>query len=177
MTKNIFSKSICIVVYNTIINKIPSRSVRNLFCKCMGAVIGKNSVLFRRAEILNPKGLRVGVNSNIGWFCSLDARGGLEIGSNVTIASYTKIVTGSHNIDDMSFKAKFKPVHIDDFVWIGTGVIVLQGVRIGKGAVIAAGSVVTKDVSPYTVVGGVPAKFIKKRANVEPLLGKAYPLM
>ena len=62
--------------------------------------------------------------------------------------------------------ADFKPIHIGQYCWIGTGAIVLQGVKIGEGSVVAAGAVVTKDIPPYEVWGGVPAKFIRKRANV-----------
>lgn len=177
MTKNLISKIVAIGIYNTLINKIPSRTMRRFFCIVMGASVGRNSVLFRRAEVLDPQNLLIGRNSNVGWFCSLDARGGLKIGNNVTIASYTKIITGSHEVNDNEFTAKFKPVLIEDYVWIGTGCIILQGVTIGKGAVVAAGSVVTKDVLPYTIVGGVPAKFIKNRSIVEPKLSRAYPLM
>lgn len=177
MTKNLLSKIISIGIYNTIINKIPSRNIRRLFCIAMGVSVGGNSVLFRRTEILDPKNLEIGRNSNVGWFCSLDARGGVKIGNHVTIASYTKIITGSHELNDPEFTAKFKPVVIEDYVWIGTDCIILQDVTIGKGAVVAAGSVVTKDVPPYAVVGGVPAKFIKQRDIVEPKLSRAYPLM
>lgn len=177
MTNNIISKAVSVIVYNTIINKIPSRTIRALFVRMMGAHLGKNSVLFRRAEILDPCNLMIGENTNVGWFCSMDARGEIKIGNNVTVASYVKLITGSHILDDAFFKAQFKPIVIEDFCWIGTGCIILQGVTIGKGAVVAAGSVVTKDVEPYTVVGGVPAKFIKKRMHVEPKLCRACPLM
>ncbi len=62
-----------------------------------------------------------------------------------------------------------EPVIIEDDVWVGTGAIILKGVRVGTGAIIAAGAVVTKDVPPYTIVGGVPAKVIKHRFNKEEL--------
>ena len=177
MSNGKFSKAICIAFYNTLINKIPSRSLRMIVLRILGAKLGKGSVIFRRTDVLNPKGLYMGKYSNVGWFSSLDARGGTIIGDYVTIASYTKIVTGSHELNDCNFKAKFYPVVIKDYAWIGTGCIILQGVTIGKGAVVAAGSVVTKDVDDYTVVGGVPARFIKCRDCVEPKIGRAYPLM
>lgn len=177
MTKHIISKAVSIIVYNTIVNKIPSRRLRRLFCILMGAKVGKGTVFFRRAEILDPANLKVGYRSNIGWFSSIDARGGINIGSYVTIASNSKIITGSHDLNSNGFKAVFKSVNIGSYVWIGTGAIILQGVNIGDGAVVAAGSVVTKDVAPYTVVGGVPARFIKKRDKVQPKIDQAYPLM
>ena len=73
------------------------------------------------------------------------------------------MITGSHDIDDPYFTADFKPIHVGHHCWIGTGAIVLQGVTIGDGAVVAAGAVVTKNIPPYEVWGGVPAKFIRKR--------------
>ena len=148
---------------NDIINKIPSRHFRRFVDKMLGARFGKGSFLFRRTEILFPKGLYIGEHSNVGWFSLLDARGGIKIGNNVTVASYSKLITGSHDIDSPNFEAKFLPIIIDDYVWICTGATICQNVHIGEGAVVAAGAVVVEDVPPYTVVGGVPAKKIKDR--------------
>lgn len=150
---------------NVVINKIPSRRIRKSFYKLMGAKIGKDTVIFRRSDILFPKGLDISDNCSIGWFTHLDARAGIKIGKNTVIASYSKLITGSHDVDDILFTAKFKPIIIGDKVWIGTGATILQGVTIGEGAVVAAGSVVTKDIPPYTIVGGIPAKFIRKRSE------------
>lgn len=148
---------------NVVINKIPSRKFRNLFYKIMGAQIGEGTVIFRRAEILFPKGMNIGNHCSIGWFTHLDARAGIEVGENTVIASYCKLITGSHKVDSSDFEAEFKPIKIGKRVWVGTGSTILQGVSIGEGAVIAAGSVVTKDVEPFMIVGGVPAKPIRKR--------------
>lgn len=148
---------------NIVVNKIPSRHIRKWFYKLLGANIGKNSVINRRAELLFPKGLDISDNVAIGWFVHMDARAGIKVGKNTNISSYTKFITGSHNIDNPEFKAEFKPINIGEYVWIGTGATVLQGVTIGNGAIIAAGAVVTKDVQPFTIVGGVPAKEIRKR--------------
>ena len=105
----------------------------------------------------------MGNHVSVGWFALLDARGGIEIGNDVNISSYTKIITGSHDIYDKEFTADFLLVKVGDYVWIGTGTIVLQGVTIGEGSVIADGAVVTKDIPPYEVWGGVPAKHIRMR--------------
>lgn len=153
---------------NTIINKIPSRKLRKYFYILLGANIGKGTVICRRAELLYPNGLVLKENVAVGWFVHMDARGGINIGHDCNISSYTKLITGSHNIDDPMFTAEFKPITIGNYVWIGTGATVLQGVTIGEGAIIAAGAVVTKDVGDYEIWGGVPAKFIRKRnGNVE----------
>lgn len=150
---------------NMIINKLPSRHIRRWFYQMLGAKIGKNSFPGRRVEILLPKGLELGDGVAVGWFTELDARGGICIGNNTNISSHVKLITGSHDINDSMFTADFLPIHIGHHCWIGTGAIILQGVKIGDGAVVAAGAVVSKDVEPWTVVGGIPAKKIRKRPD------------
>ncbi|WP_058301360.1 acyltransferase [Gorillibacterium timonense] len=150
---------------NVVINKIPSRHLRKWFYKMLGAKVGKNSVICRRADVLFPKGLCLANNVNIGWFVDLDARGGIYVDHNTNISSHIKLITGSHDVDDPQYTASFKPIIIGHHCWIGTGAIVLQGVTIGDGVVVAAGAVVTKDIPPFEVWGGVPAKFIRKRNN------------
>ena len=148
---------------NTVINKIPSRHFRRAVDKMMGARYGKGTFLFRRTDVLFPRGLFIGDHSTVGWFSLLDARGGIRIGNNVIIASYVKLITGSHDYNSEIFKACFEPIVIEDRAWICTGATICQNVTIGEGAVVAAGAVVVDDVAPYTVVGGVPAKVIGKR--------------
>lgn len=148
---------------NTIINKIPSRHFRKWFDMLLGARIRKGAYTFRRTEIYYPKGLYIGQNSTVGWFTLMDARGGLFIGDNVTIASYVKIIDGKHDINHPQFPALFAPIIIKDYAWICTGAIVIYGVTIGKAAVVAAGAVVTKDVPDYAIVAGNPAKIIGER--------------
>lgn len=151
---------------NRIINKLPSRHVRKWFYQMLGAKIGKNCFPCRRVEVLLPKGLELGDGVAVGWFAELDARGGIHVGHDTNISSHVKLITGSHDIDDPNFTADFLPIHIGHHCWIGTGAMILQGVKIGDGAVVCAGAVVTKDVAPWTVVGGVPAKEIKKRIQL-----------
>lgn len=148
---------------NVFINKIPSRHFRKIIDILLGARIGMKSFLFRRTEMYFPKGIFIGDYTTIGWFSLLDARGGLYIGNKVVISSYVKIITGSHDTKSSDFQAVFKPVIVEDYVWIGTGAIILQGVKIEYGSVVAAGSVVTKDVPPFTIVAGVPAQTVGYR--------------
>ena len=148
---------------NRIINKLPSRHVRRGFYKLLGMKAGIGSFLSRRVEVLFPKGLVMAERVSVGWFAEMDARGGIYIGNDSVLASHVKLITGSHDIEAPDFTADFLPIHIGHHCWIGTGAIILQGVDIGDGAVVSAGAVVTKDVQPWTVVGGVPAKLIKQR--------------
>jgi acetyltransferase-like isoleucine patch superfamily enzyme len=87
----------------------------------------------------------------------------ISIGKNCCIGEDVKLITGSHDISMSTFDLITKPITIKDNVWIATGAMVLPGVTIGEGAVVAAGAVVTKDVDDWMVVGGNPAKVIKKR--------------
>ena len=93
----------------------------------------------------------------------LDARKGLEIGDNVTIAYDSAIWTLHHEMNSKDFHGKGGTTVIDDYAWICSKSILLPGVHIGRGAVVASGAVVTKDVEPYSVVGGIPAKKIGER--------------
>ena len=96
----------------------------------------------------------------------LDGRGGrLVIGNDVDIAQETNIWTLEHDVNSDTHAAKGSDVTIEDHVWIASRVTILPGVRIGQGAVVASNSVVTKDVPPMAIVGGVPAKVIGQRRN------------
>ena len=148
---------------NRIVNKIPCRHIRRWFYQLLGATFGDNCYPCRRVEILFPKGLKLGDRVSIGWFSELDARGGIRVDHDTNISSHVKLITGSHDIDDPDYTADFLPIHIGHHCWIGTGATILQGVKIGDGAVVAAGAVVSRDVSAWSVVGGIPAREIKKR--------------
>lgn len=162
---------------NIVVNKIPSRHMRKWFYQLLGAKIGNRSIICRRADILFPKGLKIGENVAVGWFVHMDARAGIYIDSNTNISSYTKFITGSHNIDDKKFTAEFKSIRIGRNVWIGTGATVLQGVNIGDGSIVAAGAVVTKDIPEYEVWGGIPARFIRNRNHDMDYVIKGAPLL
>lgn len=158
---------------NAIWNKLPSRHLRKWFYQMLGAKIGKDCFPSRRVEILLPMGLELGERVAVGWFAELDARAGIKIGNDTNVSSHVKLITGSHDVDDKEYMADFKPIEIGHHCWIGTGAIVLQGVKIGDGAVVAAGAVVTKDIPANEVWGGVPAKYIKKRnINLDYKLGR-----
>jgi len=114
-------------------------------------------------EIISVSKLVIGNDCTIGNHCSLDSRGGLTIGNRCNISSHTLFVSGKHNIHSPDFESCELSIVVEDYVWICTRSLILGGITIGEGAVVAAGAVVTRSVEPYTVVAGVPAKVIGKR--------------
>lgn len=154
------------VIFN--ISYIPSCHFRKLLYKGLGVKMGKNVTIHFRAELRAPEKLSLGDGSIIGDNAILDARRGLTIGRNVNLSSNVSIYTLQHDHRDPYFglpsedKVKLS-VEIDDRVWLGANVIVLPGVHIGEGAVCCAGCVVTKDVEPFAVVAGIPARKVNER--------------
>lgn len=148
---------------NSIIGRTPIWKFRKLCMNMIGMKIGNGSILNMGQYILQPRSILIGKNTHINRECILDARGGLRIGDNVSISYRVMLLSGSHDIMKSNFPGRYLPIIIDDYVWVGAGAQILNNVKIGEGAVIAAGSVVTKDVPPYSIVGGVPAKKIGER--------------
>lgn len=125
--------------------------------------IGKGTTIFMNCKFDCAGGFSIGNNSCINSNCRLDSRGGLSIGNNVSVSENVIFLTADHNEELLGNSERTKKVTIEDYSWIGTRAMVLPGVTIEKGAIVAAGAVVTKDVMSLTVVGGIPAKFIKNR--------------
>lgn len=144
---------------------VPSHNYRKFIYRIFGIKIGKGSTIHMKARFYDPRNISIGVDSIIGEGVVLDGRDLLTIGSHVDIASEVMIYNSEHNINDESFIATNAPVKIEDYVFIGPRVIILAGVTVGRGAIVGAGAVVTKDVPPYAIVGGVPAKIIGERRN------------
>ncbi len=142
---------------------VPSHGFRRFIYRIAGIKIGKGSVIHMKAKFYDPRNIIVGEDTIIGEESVLDGRAKLTIGNHVDIASEVMIYNSQHDIEDENFSAIDKPVVIEDYVFIGPRSIVLPGVTIGKGAIVAAAAVVTKDVPPYAIVGGVPAKIIGER--------------
>lgn len=148
-----------------ILAHVPCQFLRCLVLRLCGAQIDRTAVLYGGFEIRSPHRLKIGKNTVIGHRATLDARGGLTIGSNVNFSSEVMIWTAQHNWRDSMFGTVFEPAVIGDYVWLGPRCMVLPGVTVGEGAVVAAGAVVTKNVEPYTLVGGVPAQKIAGRTK------------
>lgn len=150
---------------NSIMPCIPSWRIRSLFYKLLSIHVGNGSVIDKRNYFLSPKLFSIAKYSHINRDCIIDARGGIVIGSSVSISCKVNIITGSHDVNSKDFHGIYAPIKIDDYAWLGIGCTILQGVTIGEGAVVCAGAVVTKDVSPYEIVAGIPARKIGKRQN------------
>ena len=147
-----------------LVGYVPSHILRNIAYRFLFRMrIGRQSSIHWRARFRKPSGLVIGNNCIVGEFAMIDARSGVEIRNNVNIAGEVAIFTKEHDPDSPTFDVKGGAVIIDDYVYIGSRVVILPGVHIGYGAVVATGAVVTRDVAPYHIVGGVPAKFIKER--------------
>ena len=150
---------------NHIINKIPFYFVRHFYYRTvLGIQIGKGSSIHMNTRI-NRRKIKIACNSVINRSCYLDGRGGIDIGNNVSISPEVHIITASHDHQSKDFKYHENAIYIEDFVWIGSRSTILPGVTLGKGAVVATGAVVSKNVEPYTIVGGVPAKKIGERTK------------
>ena len=126
----------------------------------------KNSYIGSHVVLKNLHKLQVGENFSLHDFCYVDAVGGVKVGNNVSIAHGSSLISFNHSWGSLELPIKYNPISkapivIEDDVWVGCGVRIMSGVTIGKRSVVAAGSVVVKDVPANTVVGGVPAKFIK----------------
>lgn len=152
-------------ILNDVVNRIPCHDLRLLYCKLMGAQIGKGSRYDLHCYLRGLEHLSIGNYSHINRGCLIDARGGISIGSSVSVSFGVNIISDSHDLQSPIFELKRGPIVIGDYAWIGPNSIILKNVHIGKGAVVAAGAVVTKDVPPYSVVGGVPAKIIGSRVK------------
>lgn len=146
----------------------PLYSVRSFFFGLSGVKVGRGSKIHVGARFFKPSGVVIGEGSVIGDHVFLDGRAPLSIGNNVDIASQVLIYNSEHNIEASDFRARELPVSIEDYCFVGPRAIVLPGVRIGKGAIVAAGAVVTKNVADFAVVGGVPAKVIGRRKLKNP---------
>ena len=145
---------------------IPFHAVRLCFLRCVLKHLGRHTAICRNVEIRSPYRVSIGNHCSINKHVLLDGRGeGIIIGDNVDIAQECSIWSLQHDYNSPDYNAVGKQTVIEDYVWIASCCTVLPGVRIGYGAVVAACSVVTKDVPPLSVVAGCPARIIGKREN------------
>lgn len=148
---------------NCVLCFFPSLRFRIWCLKRMKMQFRGNAIFYEGFHIRCPHKIIIGDGVSIGPRVLLDGRCGLKIGRSVTIGYDAIIWTLNHNYNDINFSGKGAPVEIGDYAWICSRSIILPGVKIGEGAIIASNAVVTHDVEPYTVVAGIPAKPIGKR--------------
>lgn len=149
------------------ITNFPSRHVRMFLLRKKGATIAKNVSIWRGVEIRNPQGLVIGPGCAIGPGVTLDARKGLKIGKNVTIAKDAIVWTLHHDMNSKDFHTIGGETIIEDYAWICSRSVLLPGVRVGRGAVIASGAILSKNADDCSVMGGVPAKKIGERKETD----------
>jgi maltose O-acetyltransferase len=151
-------------LYNDLIGHLPSRRLRRLVLQLWLQAMGYGSGVQLHCRFLHGRGVALGARSVINHGCLLDGRGfPIHIGADVSIGPEAAILTLGHDPRSPDFADRGGPVSIGNHVWIGYRAIVLPGVTIGAGAVVGAGSVVTRDVPPFAIVAGNPARQIGKR--------------
>jgi maltose O-acetyltransferase len=164
--------------YNHLIANLPSRKIRMTYLKTYLGKVGTGTSVQMGCRFLNGRKVDLGDRNVINFGCLFDGRQyPIRTGSDVSIGPEAAILTLGHDPQSTEFSNKGGDVIIGDRVWIAYRAIILPGVTIGEGAVVGAGSVVTKDVEAYTIVAGNPARFVKKRSlnlhytlNYQPLL-------
>ena len=161
------------------IGKLPGHALRRALYKALfNFKFPKSTVVYKGVEIRDLCALSLGEHTIIGHDAILDARHGLEIGNNVNLSTGVWIWTTQHDPQDPDFREVGGKVVIEDYAWISCRTVILPGVRIGRGCVVAAGAVVTHDTPPWTIVGGVPAKVIGQRnPNLRYTLGGYIPII
>ncbi|MBO0777493.1 MAG: acyltransferase [Ktedonobacteraceae bacterium] len=160
---------------NNLITYIPSHTLRNAWYRhVLGWKMAPGTTILMR-QYIQMAGLRtsgrkvaIGTGTVINHGCLLYTTGGLVIGQHVSISSGVWLMTGSHEMNDPNFVDVYRPIMIGDRAWIGARATILGGVTIGEGSVVMAGAMVTRDVPPYAVVGGVPAMVIRYRELRDP---------
>lgn len=147
---------------------IPSHTIRNFIWRSFGLKLGRGSTLHTGVRVFDPRNIKIGEGTIIGYRSFIDGRASVTIGNHTDIASEVMIYSSEHDIKSSDFHATLSTVKIGDYVFIGPRAIILAGVTIGDGAIVAAGAVVTKDVEAGSIVGGVPAKVIGERELKKP---------
>jgi acetyltransferase-like isoleucine patch superfamily enzyme len=155
---------------NHVISHIPSYTIRYAwYRKVLGWHIDPQATILMglRVQLAGLRGqgrtVSIGKGSVINYDCLVHVTGGLVIGENVSVSPGVWLVSGSHDVNDPEHKSVYEPIAIGDYAFIGMRATVLGGVTIGEGAVVMAGAMVTRDVAPYAIVGGVPARVVGER--------------
>lgn len=135
---------------------------RIFLLKCFGAEIGKGCIVFSSVYIPSPKRFKMGINSCIGPEVKLHF-GSTVIGNKVTVSQRTYLCSATHDTTSINTPFVHGVIIVKDFAWVAAEAFIMSNVTIGKGAIVGARAAVFKSVDDWTIVGGNPAKFIKKR--------------
>ena len=159
-----FFSELRLYVCNHFVSRFPSELVRIIYYRrIMDFEIGNGVTIQLGARFDCTRGLNIRSNCVINKGCRLDSRGGIQIGSNVSISEDVCILTADHDPNTSDFRGRTRPVVIEDYVFIGTRAMILPGVTLHRGAIVAAGAVVSRDGAALDIVGGIPARTIGKR--------------
>lgn len=169
MTYPIHRRALASIEISTIFvaSFFPLNIVRTAVVRLFGGKVGKGVAIHHGAVIRSARRLRIGDDVWIGVGVSLDARGGLSIEASTSIGDGVQIWTAQHDWRSSDFAYQSRPSMIGHHVWINTRSILIPGIQVGSGAVVAAGAVVTKDVPPWSLAGGNPARIIASRPVVD----------
>ncbi|MEP1423143.1 MAG: DapH/DapD/GlmU-related protein [Erythrobacter sp.] len=152
--------------YNAFVTHLPLGWIRRAYLRAWLAGIGEGTGVQMRCRFMNGHRVRLGKRNVVNFGTLIDGRTfPVTFGDDVTIGPEATVLTLGHDPQSTSFATSGGPVAIGNRTWIGYRAIIMPGVSIGEGAVVAAGAVVTKDVDPYTIVAGVPAKPIGRRSD------------
>ncbi len=170
------------MIFNSLYNNLSALSgkLNSFFWSFFLKKIGKRVLIMSSAKIMSPQNVEIGHDVYIHHLVNIGGQKGIKIGNFVNISYNVNLVTVNLSYQNPStpiVKQGFygNPISIEDDVWIGAKAVILPGVKIGRGAIVGANAVVTKNVKPYTIVGGIPAKIIKNRFNKKEL-EKAYSI-
>ena len=151
-------------VYNQFVGRIPSRALREFYLRRWLGALGIGTGIQLGCKFLNGRKVHLGAHNVINFGTLIDGRQFRVItGANVSIGPEATILTLSHDPQSSDFANRGGDVHIGDRAWIAYRALILPGVTIGEGAVVAAGAVVTRDVAPFEIVAGNPAKPVGTR--------------
>lgn len=165
----LFPKAIRVFMWDCIgrYSQVPFIAFRYILLRTLCNSIGDNIRIGKNVTIISWEKLYLGNNISIHDNCYIDAEGGIEISDNVSIAHNTSLLSSNHDWKLEELPIKYNPIiksklRIEDDVWIGCGCRILAGVKIQRRSIVAAGAVVNKDVDSRIIVGGIPAKLIKR---------------
>lgn len=166
MNPKVVAGSVLAFIYNGILGRLPSRTLRSLYLRAYLSHYGAGTGVQMGCAFLNGRKIHLGDRNVINFGCLLDGRRyAIRVGNDVSIGPEAAILTLGHDPQSPDFADKGGEVVIGDRAWICYRAIILPGVTIGEGAVVGAGAVVSRDVEPYTIVAGSPARAVGARAK------------